>query len=109
MAQPSVIVEDDALVIRELRISGPALEAVREAVARGLDPERVVREALEVGGAILLHGASKATVDAVGAEVDRLLSALAQRDDWGRAMAAERARIPAALRSADRQRTLSAG
>jgi hypothetical protein len=45
----------------------------------GRDLVLTVRQLLEVGGAVVIHGAGKATIDAVGAEVDRLLSALSER------------------------------
>jgi len=74
-----VRVDGDRLVIRELSVDGAALEAVQEAVAAGRDPELVVRQILEVGGSVLLHGAGKATVDAVSAEVARLLAVLDEK------------------------------
>jgi hypothetical protein len=52
---------------------------VRTAIDEGRDPEPVVRQALEIGAAILLHGRGMATVDAVSAEVDRLLALLDEK------------------------------
>jgi hypothetical protein len=74
-----VVLEDDRLVVRDLAVDGAALVAAREAVAHGRDLELTVRQMLETGGAVLLHGSGKGTVDAVGAEVDRLLTALSER------------------------------
>lgn len=50
---------------------------------------------LETGGAVLLHGAGKATVDAVAAEVDRLLTALGERSDRIEAVRQQQERISA--------------
>jgi hypothetical protein len=78
-AQHPVVLEDGRLVILDLAIEGTAHEVVRAAVTEGRDPELVVRQMLEVGGAVLLHGAGKATIDAVSAEVDRLMALLAEK------------------------------
>jgi hypothetical protein len=75
----SVELEDDHVLIRDLSMDGALAELVRVGVEDGRDPEAIVREAIEVGAAVLIHGAAKSTVDAVGAEVDRLLTALNER------------------------------
>lgn len=75
----SVGLEDDCVVIRELSMGGAIADLVRVGVEDGRDPEVIVREAIEVGAAVLTHGAARSTVDAVGAEVDRLLAALNER------------------------------
>jgi uncharacterized protein YheU (UPF0270 family) len=75
----SVELEDDHVVIRDLSMDGALADLVRVGIEHGRDPEAIVREAIEVGAAVLVHGAAKSTVDAVGAEVDRLLTALNER------------------------------
>jgi hypothetical protein len=60
-------------------VDGAALAAAERATTDGRDLELTVRQMLDVGGAVLLHGVGKATVDAVGAEVDRLLAVLSER------------------------------
>lgn len=87
-----VALDGDGLRIHDLAVEGSALEAAREAVAHGRDLELIVRQMLEVGGAVLLHGGNKATVDAVGAQVDRLITTLEERSRSARAVAAERER-----------------
>jgi len=79
--EPPVSLREDTLVLRELSVDGAALAAAREAVAQGRDLEVSVRQMLDVGGAVLLHGSALGTVDAVSAEVDRLLSALSERSE----------------------------
>jgi hypothetical protein len=76
---PTVELEDGRVHIHGLEVDGALAELVRQAHKEGRDPELVVRQALEVGAAVLLHGAAKGTVDAVASEVDRLLSALNER------------------------------
>lgn len=89
----SVVLDDDRLAIRDLTVDGTALAAAQQTVADGRDLELAVRQMLEVGGAVLLHGAGKATVDAVGAEVDRLLTALSERSDRIEAVRALREQV----------------
>jgi hypothetical protein len=72
----SVVLEDGGLHIRDLTVDGAMATLARESVDAGRDLELIVREALELGAAVLLHGSAKGTVDAVSAEVDRLLTAL---------------------------------
>jgi hypothetical protein len=76
---PTVVLDDGLLRLRELIVDGAAVSAARDAVERGRDLEATVRQMLEVGGSVLLHGAALGTVDAVSAEVDRLLSALEEK------------------------------
>jgi hypothetical protein len=76
---PSVEIEEDHVVIHDLSVDGALADLVRVGVAEGRDAEAIVREALAVGAVVLTHGAAKSTVDAVGAEVDRLLTALNER------------------------------
>jgi hypothetical protein len=64
-------------------------------VADGRDLEIVVRQALEVGAAVIRHGASKGTIDAVSAEVDRLLSALDEKSARIEAVRRTQSRLPA--------------
>lgn len=89
----SVVLDDDRLAIRDLTVDGTALAVAQQTVADGRDLELAVRQMLEVGGAVLLHGAGKATVDAVGAEVDRLLTALSERSDRIEAVRALREQV----------------
>lgn len=84
MAEPvlptsSVELAEDHVVIHHLSVDGALAGLVRAGVEDGRDPEAIVREAIDVGAAVLVHGAAKSTVDAVGAEVDRLLTALNER------------------------------
>ncbi len=74
-----VELEDDGVRIHDLLVDGALLALVRQEGADGRDLELVVRHALEVGAAVLLHGSAKGTVDAVSAEVDRLLTALDEK------------------------------
>src|SRR4051794_622564 len=91
----SVVLDDDRVWIHELVVEGAAVAAARDAVARSRDLEQTVRQMLEIGGAVLLHGSSKATVDAVGAEVDRLLALLSERSDRIEAVRRVQARVAA--------------
>jgi hypothetical protein len=75
----AVELEVDHVLIHELSVDGALADLVRAGVENGRDPEAVVREAIEVGASVLSHGVAKGTVDAVSAEVDRLLTALNER------------------------------
>jgi hypothetical protein len=75
----SVELLEDHVAIHHLSVDGALADLVRAGVEDGRDPEAIVREAIDVGAAVLVHGAAKSTVDAVGAEVDRLLTALNER------------------------------
>jgi hypothetical protein len=75
----SVAFDGERLRIRDLSVDGSMAVLARDALAGGRDLELVVRQALEVGGAVLQHGAAKGTVDAVSAEVSRLLSVLSEK------------------------------
>ena len=74
---PRVRLDRHALLIERLSVAGAAQKAAWERVGAGGDLETAVREMLEIGGAVLDHGASRATVDAVSAEVSRLTATLA--------------------------------
>ncbi len=73
------------------------MDLVRAAISEGRDGETVVRQALDVGAAIMLHGAAKGTVDAVASEVDRLLVLLSERSSRIEALGRMRARVSAAV------------
>jgi hypothetical protein len=55
-----------------------------------------VRQALEIGAAVLLHGTGKGTVDAVSAEVDRLLALLTEKSSRIEALSRMREQVSAA-------------
>ena len=74
-----VVLDEDRVVVRNLSVDGVLVTLARQAVADGRDLETVVRQALDIGAAILLHGTSIGTVDAVSAEVDRLLALLDEK------------------------------
>jgi hypothetical protein len=78
-----VELEDDLVVIRDLSAHG-AVAAL------------VVRQALEIGAAVLLHGTAKGTVDAVSAEVDRLLALLTEKSSRIEALSRIREQVSAA-------------
>lgn len=65
----TVITDGDSVVIRELSVRGAPAAAVRHGVAQGEDPADVVRKMLDIGGAVLEHGASSSLVQAVIAEI----------------------------------------
>jgi hypothetical protein len=79
LPSPSVEFDGDRVLIRELAVYGALAELVRAGEEAGRDPEAIVRDAIEIGAAVLAHGTAKGTVDAVAAEVDRLLTALNER------------------------------
>ena len=68
---------------------------MQRAVEEGRDPVLVVRQAIEVGAAVLFHGAAKNTMDAVSSEVDRLLTALSERSSKLEVVRRARERISA--------------
>ena len=71
-----VVLDGDRLRIVNLSVDGSMATLAQEAASAGRDLEVLVREALEIGAAVLMHGTAKGTVDAVSAEVNRLLTAL---------------------------------
>lgn len=91
----AVALDGDRVLIHDLSVDGALAALVQDAVAAGRDPELVVRQALEVGAAVLSHGAAKGTVDAVSAEVDRLLTALDEKSSRIEAVKRLRERIAA--------------
>lgn len=91
----AVAIDDGHVHIHDLVVEGVLLELVERALDGGEEPELVVRRALDVGAAILLHGSAKGTVDAVAAEVDRLLTALGERAQRIEAVGRMRERIAA--------------
>jgi hypothetical protein len=64
------------LVLNGLIIGGTPAAVAAEAVRSGADVEVIVRRMLDVGSLVLQHGDSRATVDSVAAEIDRLIAAL---------------------------------
>lgn len=75
--QTRVEIGERCMTIRDMEVAGPAFEAARERVTRGEQAEAVVREMLNLGGQMLLHGTSQATVDSVATEINRLIDAVA--------------------------------
>jgi hypothetical protein len=65
----SVALDGEDLVIRELRVHGAPAAAVRHRVEQGDDAERVVREMLDIGGAVLQHGAEASLAQTIVAEI----------------------------------------
>ena len=96
-ATSSVELDGDRVLIHELAVEGPLAELVSAAVDDGRDPELVVRQALDVGAAVLLHGTGKGTVDAVSAEVERLLALLSERISGIADLSRMRAQVSAAV------------
>jgi hypothetical protein len=90
-----VVFDGDRLVIRELVVDGTMADLALASVTEGKDLEQVVREALQVGASVLLHGSAKGTVDAVSAEVDRLLVSLQERSERIEAVGRQSVRIAA--------------
>lgn len=74
-----VVLDGERLLIRDLSVDGSMAVLAREVVADGRDLELIVRQAVEVGAAVLLHGTAKGTVDAVASEIGRLLTALTEK------------------------------
>lgn len=54
-------------------VTGNAHNVIVSRTMEGATPEMVITSILEIGSTMLLHGASKATVDTVASEVDRLI------------------------------------
>lgn len=94
--QPTVELEDGRVVIRELAVDGAVVELVVRELQAGGDPARAVSRALELGSAVLLHGGAMGTVDAVAAEVARLLEALDGRSSRIEALGRMRAQVSSA-------------
>lgn len=94
--QPSVTVHDDHVVVHELSVAGATVELVKRELDANGDPEKVVARALELGSAVLLHGGAMGTVDAVAAEVARLLEALDSRASRIEAFGRMRAQVSSA-------------
>ena len=87
----TVEVIGDRLVIRNMDFDGPIVEvASNQGITQ--DPERLgrlFRKCVDLGGTILLHGQSQATIEAAKAEIDRLLDSTKAATD----------RLPAALQA----------
>jgi hypothetical protein len=72
----SVVLDGDEVLISNLVVHGAVAQLVSHALAESKDPEAIVRQAVEIGAAVLLQGAAIGTLDAISAEVDRVLTAL---------------------------------
>ncbi len=72
----TVSLDATSLRIEKLSVSGAPYEAAMQVASSGGDVELAVRQMLDIGGAILLHGENQATVDSVSHEVDRLLQGM---------------------------------
>lgn len=93
----SIELDGDHVRIHDLSVGGALVDLVRAAVTDGRDREIVVRRALDIGAAIMVHGAAKGTVDAVAAEVDRLLALLSERSSRIEALSRMREQVSAAV------------
>lgn len=72
----AVSLTDGTLRIHELAMTGASAEWAAKVAGGGGDLQTAVEQALDLGSRVLLHGAALGTVDAVAAEVDRLLEGL---------------------------------
>jgi hypothetical protein len=84
---------DDCVLIHELSVNGGLVELLRSAVEDGRDPELLVRQALDVGAAVLSHGAAQGTMDAVTSEVTRLLDLLDEKTSGLHGLALMRTKV----------------
>ncbi|WP_249021623.1 hypothetical protein [Conexibacter sp. S30A1] len=75
----TVALHGNEVLVHDLAVDGAVVELVRQEIAAGRDPRQIVVRAIELGAAILLHGAAMGTVEAVEARVDRLVAALDDR------------------------------
>ena len=65
---------DDEVRIHDMTLKGVIADLAQARVLIGeLNLERLVRDAVDIGGAVLLHGQSRAAVEAVAGEIDRLI------------------------------------
>ncbi len=72
----SVVLDADRVRITNLVVDGVVAQLVSRALDEGKDPEVIVCQAVEIGAAVLLQGAAIGTLDAISAQVDRILTAL---------------------------------
>jgi hypothetical protein len=94
-SEATVVLDEDHVLIHNLSVDGALAALVRVAIDEGRDPEDIVRQALEIGAAMLAHGVAKGTVDAVSTEVDRLLAVLDAKSSNLEVMRRGRLRDPA--------------
>jgi hypothetical protein len=73
LPEPEVRVGSDSLLISNIEVNGAIFEAAQQCVESGGDPVRLVESALEIGGTALLQGQSRATIESVSDEIDRLV------------------------------------
>jgi hypothetical protein len=66
---PTVVLNGDQLLIRDLRVRGAPAEAARHCIEQGGDAEAAVQQMLDIGGMVLQHGANSTLVQAVIAEM----------------------------------------
>jgi hypothetical protein len=78
VAPSTISLTETALFIKDLSVGGNAFQAAKESTDRGHALELTVRQMLDLGGQLLLHGANWATVDWVSAEVSRLVDRIAR-------------------------------
>jgi hypothetical protein len=94
-AEKRVELDGDRVHIRELSVDGIVTTLVRQALADERDPETVLCDAIAIGAAVLLHGTSQGTVDAVAAQVDRLLAVLDEKSSRIEALSRMREQVSA--------------
>lgn len=75
---PAVTLGDGYLTIEGLTVHGTPVDAARVCAECGENLEVAVRQMLEIGATVVLHGGNQATIDAARSEVDRLLQAVTQ-------------------------------
>jgi hypothetical protein len=68
--------QDNLMVIHNLKITGAAHAAAVEAAKHGAEVPTTIRQMLEIGGSVLQHGSSRATVDTVSNQIEHLLERL---------------------------------
>jgi hypothetical protein len=95
-SEAAVVLEDGQVLIRDLVVDGAVADLVTQELAAGGDAERVVTRALELGSAVLLHGGAMGTVEAVAAQITRLVEALDDRSSRIEALGRMRSQVSSA-------------
>lgn len=72
-----VTITESSLCIHEFTTTGPAFDATSEAAKCGDDPVAVLHRILDLGGGLVQHRGARATVEAVGSEVNRVIDTIA--------------------------------
>lgn len=71
-----VSIHGDYLILNDFVVTGIAHAVISEGISQGKDPEDCVLQILDLGASVLKYGNSRATVDSISSEIERIVNRL---------------------------------